>query len=389
MSSKSYKRRKFIKRCVVGGCGIALGIKTFNDFVISDPDYGVQSGFYNDAPETLDKWSKEADHYEHYKKMIKCNLCPHECILRENDRGFCRTRVVKQKKLYTVAYGNPCAVHIDPVEKKPLFHYLPSTPILSIATAGCNLRCLNCQNWEISQSRPRDTKNYDLPPEELVVATSARKIPSIAYTYSDPIIYYEYVIDSAMIAKERGIKNVLVTAGYINKEPLQRLCKVIDAANVDLKSFENSFYKKVSKATLAPVLNCLKIMRDEGVWIEITRLMVPTLSDDLDDIKRMCEWIVKELGEYTPLHLSRFHPDYKLKMLFPTPVETLVKARETAINAGLQFVYVGNIPGHNAEDTICPHCKKTIINREGYHIHKNNLELGLCKCGKIIPGLWI
>ncbi|MGR3218251.1 MAG: AmmeMemoRadiSam system radical SAM enzyme [Candidatus Anammoxibacter sp.] len=388
MSNHCRNRRKFIKKCIIGSCGLALGVKTFNDFVINNPDYGVQAGFYNDAPDVLDKWSREADHYEQYKNMIRCKLCPHECILKENDRGFCRTRVVKKDKLFTVAYGNPCAVHIDPVEKKPLFHFLPSTSILSVATAGCNLRCLNCQNWEISQSRPGDTRNFDLMPENLAVSTKTRNIPSIAYTYSDPVIFYEYVIDSARIAKRLGIKNVLVTAGYVNEDPLREICKVVDAANVDLKSFNNGFYKKVSKATLSPVLNCLKVMREEGVWIEVTRLIIPTLSDDLDDIKRMCEWMVRELGEYTPLHLSRFHPSYKLKMLYPTPVETLVRASEVARNAGLQFVYVGNIPGHNSEDTICPRCKETIINREGYHIHKNGLNDGRCKCGEEIPGVW-
>ncbi len=382
------QRRKFIKRCIIGGCGLALGAKTFHDFVLEDPDYGLQIGFYNDAPEVLNKWSREADYYEHYKKMIRCKLCPHQCILRENDRGFCRTRVVKENRLHTIAYGNPCAVHVDPVEKKPLYHFLPSTPILSVATAGCNLRCLNCQNWQISQSRPEETRNHDLLPETLVTKTGASNIPSIAYTYSDPMIFYEYTIDTAKIAKRAGIKNVLVTAGYINETPLRELCKVTDAANVDLKSFNNSFYKKVSKATLTPVLECLKIMREEGVWIEMTRLVVPTLSDDMDDIRRMCDWIVEEIGDYTPLHLSRFHPAYKLKMLNPTPVETLVNAREVAINAGLNFVYVGNIPGHNAEDTICPQCKETVINREGYHIHKNSLNNGKCKCGEEIPGIW-
>jgi pyruvate formate lyase activating enzyme len=385
-------RRKFIKQCVMGGCGIALGAYTGWDLVLQGGNGGLRVGFRNDAPQELWKWSREADWYQPSGApnagMVRCMLCPHECILSENDRGFCRVRVVKNGRLHTIAYGNPCAVHLDPIEKKPLYHFLPGTSILSIATAGCNLRCRNCQNWEISQSRPEDTRNYDLLPAELAQVTSKKKIPSIAYTYSEPLIFYEYVVDTAEIARRQGVKNVLVTAGYILEEPLRRLCSVIDAANVDLKGFNDGFYKKVAGGKLDPVLRTLEIMREEGVWLEVTRLVVPTLSDALDDIRTMVKWIIRTLGPGTPLHLSRFHPAYKLTRLPPTPIDVLDRAREIALDAGMHFVYVGNAPGHAAQDTICPHCGETAIKRSGYRIASNQIHDGRCACGESIPGIW-
>ena len=385
-------RRKFIKRCVMGGCGIALGAYTGWDLVIQGGNGGLRVGFRNDAPSELWKWSREADWYQPSgppnSVMVRCMLCPHECILSENDRGFCRVRVVKDGRLHTIAYGNPCAVHLDPIEKKPLYHFLPGTSILSIATAGCNLRCRNCQNWEISQSRPEDTRNYDLLPPQLAQMTSEKSIPSIAYTYSEPLIFYEYVTDTAEIAQRLGVKNVLVTAGYILEKPLRKLCSVIDAANVDLKGFNDRFYKKVAGAKLDPVLRTLEIMREEGVWLELTRLVVPTLSDRLEDIRAMVKWIIHTLGPGTPLHLSRFHPAYKLRRLPPTPIDVLDRAREIALDAGMHFVYVGNAPGHAAQDTICPHCGKIAITRKGYRIASNQIQDGRCACGESIPGIW-
>jgi pyruvate formate lyase activating enzyme len=386
-------RRKFIKRCMMGGCGLALGAYAIRDLFVEGVDAGLRVGFRNDAPSRLWKWSKEAQWYTAVgsKSALKihCHLCPHECILGEQDRGFCRTRVVKEGRLYSMAYGNPCAVHIDPVEKKPLFHFLPGSQILSVATAGCNLRCLNCQNWQISQYKPEQTTNYDLLPSQLVQQTLRREIPSIAYTYSEPIIFYEYVYDSALLGKEQGLRNVLVTAGYILPDPLRKLCKVIDAANVDLKCFSNEFYKKVSGATLAPVLKALKIMREEGVWIEVTNLIVPTLSDDFNDIRSLVKWIFDNLGPETPLHFSRFHPAYRLRGLPLTPVDVLKRAREIALEVGLRFVYIGNVPTHDGENTVCPKCGKIVIRRRGYNVWSNDLRKGVCSCGELIPGVWI
>ena len=381
-------RRTFVKKAVMGTCALAWGAYTIRDLVRESQRAGLRMGFPNDAPAELWRWSREADWYEPQGRFVKCVLCPHECVLGENDRGFCRTRVVKNGTLHTVTYGNPCAIHIDPVEKKPLYHFLPGAPIFSIATAGCNLRCLNCQNWEISQAKPEDTDNADLFPDQLVEVTAASSIPLIAYTYSEPLIYYEYVRDTAALARERGIRNVLVTAGYISERPLRALCRVTDAATVDLKGFNEAVYKKLTGARLSPILRALEVMREEGVWIELSRLVVPTHSDDIDDIRALCRWVVRVLGPGTPLHFLRFHADYRLKGLPPTPVEVLDAARKIAMDAGLQFVFIGNVPGHEGQDTTCPQCRRTIIARRGLQVASNLLDQGRCPCGETIPGVW-
>jgi len=385
---RSLDRRSFMKRYLMGGCGLALGVHAARDLLSGEGAGGLRVGFRNDAPAELWKWSREADWYEAAGDGVRCLLCPHECILGENDRGFCRTRVVKGGKLHTLAYGNPCAVHVDPIEKKPLHHFLPGSRIFSVATAGCNLRCRNCQNWEISQARPEDTRNHDLMPEELARTTAERGIASIAYTYSEPIVFYEYVRDAAARARELGIRNVLVTAGYISEEPLRELCRVIDAANVDLKSFDDGFYKKVTKATLKPVLRALETLVEEGVWVEVTRLLVPAHSDDRRDLLEMCRWMVRALGPGVPLHLSRFHPAYQLEGLPPTPVETLERAYEIAREAGLHHVYVGNVPGHPGQVTSCPACDREVVVRRGYSRPRISLVDGCCPCGESIPGVW-
>ena len=335
------------------------------------------------------KWSKEAMFWSPTPRGTKCLICPNECVIKEGEAGDCRNRVNHEGKLFSIAYGNPCAVHIDPIEKKPLNHFLPGSKAFSVATAGCNLACLNCQNWDISQRSPHETRNYDLMPDQLVAETISNKCESIAYTYSEPISYYEYTFDSAKLAREEGIKNVLVTAGYINEEPLRNFCKYIDAANVDLKSFSNDIYLKLNAGTLQPILNTLKIIAQEGVWLEITNLVVPGWTDDLDIIKRMCNWLAENgLAEY-PLHFSRFHPAYKLTQLQATPVNILIRARDIARQEGLKYVYVGNVPGLNTQNTICPKCEKVVVERRGFSILQNNIENGTCKnCGEKIPGRW-
>ena len=386
-------RRKFVKQCVMGACGLGLGAAAIDDLLLDPGASGrrLRRGFAHDAPAQLWQWAREASWYEAGDdRTVRCLLCPHRCVLAEDDRGFCRTRVVKEGKLHTLVYGNPCSLHLDPMEKKPLYHFLPGQPILSLATAGCNLRCLNCQNWQISQTRPEDLQHYDLPPAGLVDAATQRQIPAIAYTYSDPIIFYEYARDTAALARKRGIRNVLVTAGYIEEAPLRDLCQVTDAANVDLKSFSNDFYKQIAQATLQPVLRALQVMRDEGVWVEVTRLIVPTHSDDLDDIRAMCGWLAAELGPDTPLHFSRFHPAYKLQGLPPTPGETLDEAYRIAREEGLRYVFVGNLPGHPARDTVCPSCRRPVIERRGMGVHSNQLDpQGRCPCGERIAGVWL
>ncbi len=323
------------------------------------------------------------------KSIVECLLCPKKCKLAHKQRGDCRVRFNQDGKLITLIYGKPCAVHVDPIEKKPMFHFIPGTGAFSIATAGCNLHCIFCQNWEISQANPEDTRNSDLPPEAVVRSAKHYQCRSIAYTYSEPMIFYEYVYDTAQLAREQGIKNVLVTAGYINEEPLRKLCKITDGANVDLKGFTDRYYREVCFGRLKPVLRCLEIMKEEGMMVEVTNLIIPTLNDDLSLIEKMCKWIVKELGDDVPLHFSRFSPRYKLKSLYPTPAATLKRAAELAKQVGLKYVYIGNVPGHEGEDTLCPQCGRVVIDRSGYRVNALFISDGQCQfCNQKIAGVW-
>ncbi len=322
-------------------------------------------------------------------ELIRCELCPKECALGPWQRGDCRVRISDGEKLVTLVYGKPCAVNIDPIEKKPMFHFLPGSGALSIATAGCNLHCKFCQNWDISQANAEDTNNADLPPEEVVSLAAARRCASIAYTYSEPIVFYEYVYDTAAAARERGIKNVMVTAGFINERPLRELCPVIDGANVDLKGFTEDFYRDVCSGRLDTVKRTLVIMKQEGVFVEITNLIVPTLNDDEGGIRRMCAWIAETLGDRVPLHFSRFTPMYQLQGLPPTPVAVLERAAEIAAEEGLKYVYIGNVPGSRLESTWCPSCGRVLVRRTGYRVGELNLAGGRCKfCEEAIPGVW-
>ncbi|WP_010419393.1 AmmeMemoRadiSam system radical SAM enzyme [Anaerophaga thermohalophila] len=320
---------------------------------------------------------------------IRCQLCPNKCTIKEGERGDCRTRINRNGELITLAYGNPCAVHIDPIEKKPLNHFLPGTTSFSIATGGCNLACLNCQNWQISQKAPDEVGAVDMMPGSVVSAAKAQGCPSIAYTYTEPIVFYEYTNDTAKIAHEKGLRNVIVSAGYIGERPLREWCKNIDAANIDLKSFSDEIYQRLNAGSLQPVLNTLKVLKEEGVWLEITNLIVPQWTDDTEMIKRMCGWLVDNGFEDNPLHFSRFTPMYKLNRLPATPPEILEKAHEIAREAGMKYVYIGNVPGHEAQDTYCPACRKKIIDRSGFRIRENHIVDGHCGfCGEPIAGVW-
>jgi pyruvate formate lyase activating enzyme len=376
----------------MAGCGLALGGYTLWDLFVLGGDGGERAAFRNSAPAMLPPNAQPALWYESTAlsdgPKVHCTLCPHECLLAENDRGFCRTRVVKDGKLYTLAYGNPCAAHLDPIEKKPLNHFLPGTLIFSLATAGCNMRCLNCQNWEISQSTPEETTNFDLAPQAAVEATKRYQAPALAYTYSEPVIFYEYVCDTAAKAREAGLKNVLVTAAFINSKPLKQPCKVIDGAHVDLKSFEESFYRKIASTRLKPVLDAITTLRECGVWIEITRLMVPALSDSIEDITAMARWMVRNLGADVPLHLLRFHPAHKLLNLPLTAIARMQAAKQAALAEGLHYVYLGNVPGAALQETKCPRCGRTVIKRDGYQLLENVLKEGRCPCGENIAGVW-
>jgi pyruvate formate lyase activating enzyme len=322
-------------------------------------------------------------------QKVKCQLCPRGCEVKPAERGDCGVRENRKGSYYSLVYGNPCAVHVDPVEKKPFFHVLPGTSSYSIATAGCNLHCIFCQNWEISQVKPEETYNYDLPPDQVVARARQNNCPSIAYTYVEPIIFYEYMLDTAQLAKKAGILNTCHSAGYISPEPLAKLAEVLDAAVIDLKAFDEKFYREMVDGELEPVLNTLKTLRRRGVHVEIVNLIIPQKNDQPETIKNMCQWIKAELGPLTPLHFSRFFPLHKMKNHYPTPVSTMEEARKIALQAGLKYVYLGNLPGNPAESTHCHHCGKPVISRRGYSVGEVNLKDGKCRsCGTKIPGIW-
>ncbi len=320
---------------------------------------------------------------------LQCELCPKSCVIAPGGSGECRIRVNVDGALRAVTYGRPCSVHVDPMEKKPLFHFLPGTKILSLATVGCNLHCKFCQNWEISQENPENAPAYRLPPEEVPALARREGCPSVAYTYSEPLVYYEYALDTCVASRRAGLKNALVTAGYANREPLERLCRVVDAANIDLKGFSEEFYRDICGATLQPVLNALVLAKSLGVLVEVTNLVIPTLNDAEGQVRPLCRWIARNMGRETPLHFSRFYPHYRLKNLPPTPAATLDRAREIAIEEGLQFVYIGNILRPDGETTFCPGCKKTLVERKGYQVLQNRIRSGRCPdCGTKIYGIW-
>ena len=323
---------------------------------------------------------------------VTCELCPRGCVIPEGASGDCRIRVNLDGKLIATTYGRPSSIHIDPMEKKPLYHFHPASPVLSVATAGCNLHCLNCQNWQLSQRGGEEMETiYRLEPSELVSLAQTEGCQSIAYTYSDPIVFYEYAYDSSELAHAAGMNNVFITAGYINRKPLQQLCRVLDASNTDLKAFDNRFYKRISGATLQPVLDALVTQREEGVWLEVTNLVIPTLNDDLALIRRMAKWIRDNLGEDTPLHFSRFTPMYRMRNLPPTPTTALERARDEALDVGLHYVYIGNVFGHDGSNTYCPREGTLLIRRTGFHVDEYHLTTdGQCPvCREAIPGVWL
>ncbi|MEE9525280.1 MAG: AmmeMemoRadiSam system radical SAM enzyme [Candidatus Woesearchaeota archaeon] len=287
---------------------------------------------------------KEAKHYKKLQgKKIQCEMCPRKCIVKNGEKGFCKARENKEGKFYSLVYAAPCSVNVDPIEKKPLFHFLSGTKTYSVGTTGCNLRCKFCQNWQISQAVPEDVPFLDLSPASVVGDAIVKGCESISYTYTEPSIFFEYVLDTAKLARKKGLKNIIVSNGFVNQKPLKEMCKVIDAANIDLKSFSNEFYKKYTGAWLKPVLESLKTIKKEGVWLEITNLLINRLNDGPVEIKKMCKWIKEELGEEVPIHFSRFFPNYLMQDISPTDKDKLYEAEKIAKEVGLKYVYLGNI----------------------------------------------
>jgi pyruvate formate lyase activating enzyme len=306
---------------------------------------------------------KEALFWKTENDYIKCNLCPHNCIIKEGKKGLCNARQNIKNKLYSLVYSNPISINIDPIEKKPLYHFFPLTKTFSIGTIGCNMKCMHCQNFEISQNDGNNIskQNNNLIPSKIVELALNNDCKSISYTYNEPTIFFEYAYDIAKIAKKKGLKNILVTNGFINTKPREKFCKVIDAVNVDLKSFNDEFYKKYCFAKLENVLETLKIY-NKHLHLEITYLVIDKLNDNLNEIEKMCIWIKDNLGKNIPIHFSRSYPMYKMQNIIPTPIENLLKIKEIA-KKHLEFVYIGNVNIEDNMNIICPKCNKIIVDR--------------------------
>ncbi|MHC5036227.1 MAG: AmmeMemoRadiSam system radical SAM enzyme [Planctomycetota bacterium] len=320
---------------------------------------------------------------------IRCDLCPKGCRIPEGKRGLCRVRENRKGQCTSLVFGNPCTFQLDPIEKNPFFHVLPGTRSLSLSTAGCNFACKFCQSWEMALVGPEEVYAYDIPPATVVKKAGEMKARSVAYTFGEPVVFYEYMDAVGLLARKAGFRNLIHSNGFIQKAPLEKLCKGLDAANIDLKGFSPTFYRKLCGGELDPVLETLKTLHRAKVHLEITNLLIPTMNDDMSVVRDMCLWVKKELGSSTPLHFSRFYPLYKLANLPPTPVATLVKARSVARDTGLEYVYLDNVPGHEGGNTFCPACKKKIIRRMGFMVGEVRLKSGKCGfCGKPIPGIW-
>jgi pyruvate formate lyase activating enzyme len=324
--------------------------------------------------------------------VVKCNLCSHRCNIKDGHRGICGVRENRKGVLETLVYGKVIARHIDPIEKKPLFHFLPGSLSYSVATVGCNFKCRFCQNADIAQM-PSDFNGRiigdNFAPKDVVAQAIKGDCQTIAYTYTEPTIYFEFAYDTAKLAAEKGIRNVFVTNGYMTEEAIQMIHPFLDAANVDLKAFTENFYMKTCKARLAHVKETLKRMKSLGILVEVTTLIIPGLNDDRKELEDLAAFLADELGRETPWHISRFHPTYKLLDQPPTPVETLFKARDIGVKAGLNYVYVGNVPGESGENTFCHQCHQRLIDRWGFYVRDNRIKNGKCpECGAAAYGVW-
>ncbi|MFQ5851052.1 MAG: AmmeMemoRadiSam system radical SAM enzyme [Candidatus Binatia bacterium] len=329
-------------------------------------------------------WETQAD------GRILCTLCPRYCRLGKNQAGFCYIRKNINDKLYSLAYGKSTGFAIDPIEKKPLNHFLPGTSILSFGTAGCNLGCRFCQNWSISKAKLDDSQSLSASPEEVVELALKHRAPSLAFTYNDPVIWGEFAIDISRLARECGLKSVMVTAGYITPEARRDLYQYIDAANVDLKAFSEQFYHKLTFSHLDPVLDTLKWLKNEtDVWFEITNLLIPGENDSPEESKQLCDWVLENLGDSVPLHFTAFHPDFKMKDKPRTPASALRRARQIALSAGVRYCYVGNVFDDEGQTTYCPSCGRALIRRSWHEILEYHLIKDCCPCGQRIPGYFL
>lgn len=322
---------------------------------------------------------------------MRCSLCNQHCVIAEGKTGLCGVRLNKGGKLYTVVYGKAISYNVDPIEKKPLYHFLPGTYSFSFATVGCNFSCLHCQNWEISQysrEEKREVPGMDLSPEEIVELARDYDCRSVSYTYTEPTIFYEYAYDTARIAAGEGLKNIFVTNGYTGEGALEEISPYLHAANVDLKAYSEDFYRKVCGARLEPVLDNIELYRDLGIWIEVTTLIIPGYNDSEEDLKGIASFL-SDLDQEIPWHVTRFHPEYNLLSVPSTPLETLTRARDIGLGEGLSYVYIGNVPGEEGQNTFCPHCGAELIERKGFKPRVRMMEGPRCsQCGQNIGGVF-
>ena len=328
-----------------------------------------------------------------YKKLeegrVECELCPQACKVADMERGMCGVRENRGGTYYTLVHSLACSIHTDPIEKKPLFHVLPGEKAFSFSTAGCNVVCKFCQNWEISQFRPEQVQAFNLPSEKLVAAARRNGARLTAATYGEPVVFWEYVRDVAIAANAVGVRPTVVSNGFIKEKALREVLPLLSAIKVDLKSFRDEFYREQVRGELEPVLKSLEIIKEIGVWLEIVVLLIPTLNDSAAEVRDLCAWVKAKLGPDVPVHFTRFHPTYRLTDLPPTPVASLERAWKIGRNAGLNYVYLGNVPGHPGENTTCPGCGEILIRRVGYRILSNRLVNGSCPdCKRKIPGVW-
>jgi pyruvate formate lyase activating enzyme len=325
----------------------------------------------------------------HEAGIVKCLLCAQGCVIKAGNRGRCRARMNVNGELKSLVYGRPMTVHIDPIEKKPFYHFLPGATAFSLATSGCPLRCKFCQNWEISQASPEDYHVPPTPPSLIVSSARRREASVIAFTYNEPTVFVEYMTDIAREVKKQGLRSALISCGIMNEAPLAELCETLDAIKIDLKGYDETFYRDVCGAELKPVLRSIKQIARSRAHLEIVNLVVPTLNDSEKMLRGLIDWVVGETGPDVPVHFTRFHPDYQLRNLPPTPVATLERTREMAIGRGIRYAYVGNVPDHPGNHTYCPSCGKAVIKRRGFFIAEMHVKNGLCAfCRAKISGVW-
>lgn len=378
---KQLDRRSFLAALAGSGCALGVGFGCKAKAESQD----ITPGPVSPSPN-----AHEARFWHvNDEQVVECELCPRGCMIRPGETGFCRVRFNQDGKLLSLVYGEPVTFHNDPIEKKPLNHVLPGSEVFSLATVGCNMTCRHCQNWQLSQSSPGDLHEYHWSPQDLVGRAQRAKSVAIAFTYNEPSIWPEYILDTAALAKEKGIRTVIISNGYIQEKPQRELARALMAYKVDLKGFSEKFYRDICGAELKPVLDGMIRIREEKCWLEIVTLLIPTLNDNRQELRELAHWVYENLGADVPLHFTRFHPMYRLRNLPRTPVETLETARKIAQDAGLRFVYTGNVPGHPGGNTYCPKCGATLIRRFGYSVSLEALKNGKCtECGENIAGVW-